>query len=109
MEPVLAEGDDCHLSATAVCWLTDEPQPGLVLVELTDVRGRPYQLVGKVAYFDDGTDLTPTATYPRPALVSCTIDHVQDDTATVSTRWVSDRHGEPFVFDVPLTALSTSP
>ncbi|MFI9815913.1 hypothetical protein [Saccharothrix variisporea] len=107
MEPVLAEGDDCALSATAVCWLADEPQPGLVLVELTDVRGRPYQLVAKSAYFDDGTELTPTATYPRPTLVPCTIDHVHHDTATVTTRWIGDRHGEPFVFDVPLAALTS--
>lgn len=109
VEPVLAQGDDCDLPATAVCWLTDDPQPGLVLVELTDARGRHHQLVGKVAHFDDGTDLTPTASYPRPTLVACTIDRIDHDTATVSTRWVSDRHGEPFVFDVPLTTLQTSP
>ena len=105
MQPVPAKGDDCHLPATAVCWLTDEPQPGLILVELTDARGRPYQLVGKVSYFDDGSDLTPDATYPRPVVVACTIDDVHHDIATVSTGWLSDRHGEPFVFDVPLTVL----
>lgn len=105
-EPVLTDGDDCGLPATAVCWPADEPQPGLILVELTDVRGRPYQLVGKAAYFDDGTDLTPTATYPRPTLVPCTIDHVHHDIATISTRSVSDHHGDPFVFDVPLTILT---
>lgn len=67
--------------------------------------GRPHQLVGKVAYFDDGTDLTPDATYPRPAFVGCTVDHIDDDIATVGTGWLSDRHGKPFVFDVPLTVL----
>lgn len=109
VEPAPANGDDCDLAATAVCWLTDEPQPGLILVELTDVRGRSHQLVGKVAYFDNGDDLTPDAAYPRPALVRCTIDHVHHDVATVSTRWVGDRHGEPFVFDVSVTALQPIP
>jgi hypothetical protein len=109
VKPVLATGEDCDLPATAVYRLADEPQPGLILVELTDVRGRPHQLVGKVVYFDDDADLTPNATYPRPAFVRCTIAHVLHDIATVSTRWVSDHHGKPFVFDVSLTILKSIP
>ncbi|WP_369372584.1 hypothetical protein [Streptomyces sp. cg36] len=83
MESSLVEGDGCELPATAVCWLTDDPQPGLVLVEFADAYDRPHQLVGKTAYF--GGNLTSTSTYPCPTSIQCTIEDITDDVATVST------------------------
>jgi hypothetical protein len=104
MEPSLGKGDGCELPATAVYWLTDEPQPGLVLVEFADAYGRPHQLVGKCVYF--GGDLLPTSAYPCPTSIQCTIEDVDDDIATVST-WLFE--GGPdntrFVFDVQLDTL----
>lgn len=106
MEPSFGKGDGCELPATAVSWLTDEPQPGLVLVELADAYGRPHQLVAKSAYF--GGDLLPTSTYPCPTSIECTIEHVTDDIATVSTVWwlTSWYDDTRFVFDVRLDTLS---
>ncbi|MFI9510849.1 hypothetical protein [Nocardia sp. NPDC052566] len=104
MGSISNSGDGCELPATAVFWLTDEPQPGIVLVELVDAYGRPHQLVGKSAYF--GGDLWPTSTYPCPASIECTIDSVDDGIATVSTRWVTSMADDrPFVFDVRLDAI----
>jgi hypothetical protein len=104
----LGRGDRCELHATAVAWLTDEPQPGLVLVELADAHDRPHQLVGKSAYF--GGELLRNSTYPCPTSIQCTIEDVDDDIATVSTRWLTgspdDTH---FVFDVRLGTLTPDP
>ncbi|WP_156094894.1 hypothetical protein [Nocardia lijiangensis] len=100
----MGKGDGCELPATAVVWLTDDPQPGIVLVEFADVHGRPHQLVGKSAYF--GGDLRPTSTYPRLTSIECTIDDVIDDIATVSTRWLDGGPDDvPFLFDVRLDIL----
>jgi hypothetical protein len=100
----LGEGDGCELPATAVCWLTDEPQPGLVLVEFADAYDRPHQLVGKSAYF--GGDLMSTLAYPCPTSIQCTIEWVTDDIATVSTWWLEGGPNDTrFVFDVPLDIL----
>ncbi|WP_132109876.1 hypothetical protein [Actinocrispum wychmicini] len=105
MKSSMGKGDGCELPATAVCWLTDEPQPGVVLVELADAYGLPHQLVGKSVYF--GGDLQPTSTYPRPTSVQCTIEDVNDDIATVSTQWlIGGPDNTPFVFNVRLDILS---
>ncbi|GHA08822.1 hypothetical protein GCM10010372_05240 [Streptomyces tauricus] len=62
MDTGLGTGDGCELPATAIYWLTDDPQPGLVLVEFADAYGRPHQLVGKTASVDG--DLQSTSDYP---------------------------------------------
>jgi hypothetical protein len=104
----LRRGDRCELLATAIAWLTDEPQPGLVLVELADAHDRPHQLVGKSAYF--GGDLLPNSIYPGPTSIPCTIDGIDNDTATVSTRWLSAcPDATHFVFEVRLNARIPDP
>ncbi|GAB3205594.1 hypothetical protein GCM10027262_11390 [Nocardia tengchongensis] len=104
MESKLGTGDECELPATASVWLTDDPQPGLVLVELTDANGRPHQLVDKSAIF--GSDLLPTSTYPRPTAIRCTIEDIKGEIATVSVHWVFSRVTDmPFTFDVRLDTL----
>ena len=104
MASSLGKGDDCLLPATAACWLTDVPQPGLVLVELADAYTRPHHLVGKSAYF--GGDLLPTSPYPCPTTIQCTIEDVDDDIAIVSTWWLTGGPDDTrFVFDVQLDTL----
>ncbi|MEU0539615.1 hypothetical protein ABZ319_07070 [Nocardia sp. NPDC005978] len=103
MEQRLSKGDGCELPAIAVHLLTDDPQPGIALVEFVDAHGRPHQLVGKTAYFGG---LTGTVAYPCPTSIECTLEDIEDDIATVSTRWLS---GGPdhlrFVFEVRLEVL----
>ncbi|QIS12221.1 hypothetical protein [Nocardia arthritidis] len=104
MESKLGKGDVCELPATASVWLTDDPQPGLVLVEFTDAIGRPHQLVDKSAIF--GSDLHPTSAYPRPTAVRCTIEDINGEIATVSVHWVPSRVTDmPFTFEVRLDTL----
>ncbi|MEC4020341.1 hypothetical protein [Streptomyces sp. H27-D2] len=104
MGPSLDKGDGCELPATAVCWLTDDPQPGLVLVEFADAYDRPHQLVGKTAYF--GGDLLSTSVYPSPTSIQCTIEEVTDGIATVSTWWLEGGPNDTrFIFDVWLDTL----
>lgn len=101
---MLGKGDECDLPATASAWLTDDPQPGLVLVELTDANGRPHQLIDKCAIF--GRDLLPTSTYPRPTTIRCTIKAINGEIATVTAHWVSSNVTDmPFTFDVRLDTL----
>jgi hypothetical protein len=104
MGPSLGEGDGCELPATAVYWLSDEPQPGLVLVEFADAYDRPHQVVGKSAYFDG--DLMSTSAYPCPTSIQCTIEGVVDGIAAVSTWWLEGGpNSTRFVFDVRLDIL----
>lgn len=106
MEPALRKGDRCELPATAIIWLTDDPQPGIVLVELVDAIGRPHQLVGKSAYF--GGDLQPTSIYPCPTIVDCIVEDINAGIATVSTQWMTGGpDATPFVFDVHLEILGS--
>ncbi|PKV98357.1 hypothetical protein ATK86_0370 [Nocardia fluminea] len=102
---MLSKGDSCELLAVAVSWLTDDPQPGIVLVELLDAYGRPHQLVGKSVYF--GGELLPTSPYPCPTSIRCTIEDINDDLATVSTTdLLTDGPAHlPFVFEVLLDLL----
>ncbi|MFF3485542.1 hypothetical protein ACFYXC_20065 [Streptomyces sp. NPDC002701] len=103
----LGEGDGCELPATAVYWLTDDPQPGLVLVEFVDAYERPHQLVGKTAYFSG--DLHSASAYPCPTSTQCTIEEINDDIATVSTWWLEGGpNNTRFVFDVWLDTLEST-
>ncbi|MGW5918815.1 hypothetical protein ACWFPY_07460 [Nocardia fluminea] len=110
MTAILSKSDNCELPAVAVSWLTDDPQPGIVLVELLDAHGRPHQLVGKSVYF--GGELLPTSPYPCPTSIRCTIEEINDDLATVSTTGLltgGPAH-VPFVFEVLLDlVLPTNP
>ncbi|MEV0547969.1 hypothetical protein AB0H98_14250 [Nocardia salmonicida] len=101
MASILNRGDGCVLPAIAVYWLTDDPQPGIVLVELVDAHGRPHQLVGKSAYFGVG-ELLPTSPYPCPTSIQCRIEDIDGDLATVKTAdWLTGGPDHtPFVFDV---------
>ncbi|WP_225730559.1 MULTISPECIES: pyridoxamine 5'-phosphate oxidase family protein [unclassified Nocardia] len=104
VEPSLGKGDRCELPATAFAWLTDDPQPGIVLVEFADAYGRPHQLVGKSVYF--GGDLGRTSAYPRPTSIGCVIEDVKDGIATVSTELLEGGPDcVPFIFDVRVDIL----
>ncbi|MEU4811499.1 hypothetical protein AB0H20_20050 [Nocardia fluminea] len=105
MVAILSKGDSCELPAVAVSWLSYDPQPGLVLVELLDAHGRPHQLVGKSVYF--GGELVPMSPFPCPTSIRCTIEDIDDDLATVSTAdWLTGGPDHvPFVFEVLLGLL----
>ncbi|WP_405166545.1 hypothetical protein OG203_16490 [Nocardia sp. NBC_01499] len=104
MKETSGKGDGCELPAIAVYWLSDDPQPGIVLVELVDAHGRPHQLVDKTPSF--GGELLPTPAYPCPTTNQCTIEDIDDGIATVSTWWLSGGPDDvPFVFEIRLDTL----
>jgi hypothetical protein len=60
------------LRATALRWISDEPQPGWVEVELVDADGRRWLVHDKppiVAEPPNG--FLPTSSYPMPTLIPC--------------------------------------
>lgn len=65
----------------AVRWVSDEPQPGLVEVILTDADGNAWSLIDKSAVFDDANVLGPNAAYPLPVLVACNVRERRSDDA----------------------------
>jgi hypothetical protein len=59
----------CH----AVAWLSDEPFPGLVQVELQDGEGRSWVFADKAAMFDERGILRRDSIYPIQLDIACTV------------------------------------
>src|SRR5688500_18444538 len=55
----------------AVRWVSDEPQPGWVEVQLTDADGVVWSLFDKPPVFDAHDLLTPDAAYPLEGEMDC--------------------------------------
>ncbi|GAB2990127.1 hypothetical protein [Saccharothrix stipae] len=71
--------------------MSDEPFPGWVEVQLTDVHGVVWSLFDKPPIFDGADLLTPDAAYPTDVRVSCEVigrAELADGTEvlTISTR-----------------------
>jgi hypothetical protein len=60
------------LNCTAVRWVSAEPQPGLIEVELVDAAGRIWTFVDKTTIFGGGSDLFPDRIYLAAVTVRCT-------------------------------------
>jgi hypothetical protein len=65
--------DMAHVRATAVRWISDEPQPGLVEVQLVLADGSVMSLVDKPPIFDAGDRLRPDAAYPIDLELDCRV------------------------------------
>lgn len=59
----------CH----AVGWVSDEPWPGWVEVQLTDANGQRWSFFDKPPIFDPDDRLTPTAAYPVEVALQCQV------------------------------------
>ena len=55
-----------------VRWVADEPQPGLVEAVLTDVTGKRWHFIEKVAIVSRET-LGNNSEFPRPGVIRCEI------------------------------------
>jgi len=53
-------------------WVSDEPQPGLVEAQITDVHGHVWNFIDKSAIFSSDV-LTETTEYPRPGVIRCEV------------------------------------
>ena len=75
----------------AVRWVSDEPQPGWVEVQLIDADGAVWSLFDKPPVFDADDRLTPDAAYPLEVELDCEIvcrqaDASGRDLITISTQ-----------------------
>jgi hypothetical protein len=61
------------IPARAVAWVSDEPIPGLVRVELTDDDGVTWEFVDKAPMFDPDDLLGPDSHYPIEIPLACTL------------------------------------
>jgi hypothetical protein len=62
------------IRATALRWISDEPQPGLIEVEFFDAHDRRWLVHDKWPIFVElSGDFLPTSSYPMPALIPCDV------------------------------------
>ena len=56
-------------------YLSDDPQPGIVLIRITDINGRDWFFIEKQAMVVSGSVeyLTWESEFPRPAQMRCTV------------------------------------
>jgi hypothetical protein len=59
--------------ARAVRWVSDEPFPGLIEVELSDAAGELWTFVDKYPIFDPDRVFGPSTDYPVPVEIACTV------------------------------------
>ncbi|MFC7615386.1 hypothetical protein ACFQV2_19655 [Actinokineospora soli] len=95
------------MPAVAVRWYGDEPQPGLVEVELTDRHGVVHRLVHKTYFFENDDLLLPDAEYPIDVAVRGTVVAVDGDMVTVRAHHIPDPDPERdlLVFEVERSGL----
>ena len=62
-----------HVEARATRWVSDEPFPGLVELELIDANGRTWTFIDKAPIFNAAGHLTPDARYPLDIKLACTV------------------------------------
>ena len=95
------------VSVRPVRWVSDEPQPGLVEVELTDADGNRWSFVDKCAIFS--ADWTEPSHPPSTAGIRCTVvGPIDAPVVTIDTSRpdsVESTDGMS-TFRVPLQALS---
>lgn len=77
MDPV--PGEVWLVRCVAVRWVADEPQPGLVDVELVDARNRRWVFRDKAPMFERVPSqlFTSGASYPVEALIACTVTAIE--------------------------------
>lgn len=78
------------IKGRVIRWVSDEPNPGIVEVEIVDAFGRVWTFVDKAPMFDEDALLTSLATYPIPISLRCLIVDSSDGFLTVST---AEPHG----------------
>ncbi|MGY6655357.1 hypothetical protein ACXIZN_24665 [Amycolatopsis sp. TRM77291] len=79
------------MPAVAVRWCDDEPQPGLVEVELADRHGTVHRLVHKTYFFESDDPLLPDAEYPIDVAIRGTVVAVDGEVLTVRAHHIPGR------------------
>jgi hypothetical protein len=62
------------IRATALRWISDEPQPGWIEVEFIDADGRRWLVHDKPPIFAEPPGgFLPTSSFPMPTLMACDV------------------------------------
>jgi hypothetical protein len=83
-----ANEPDALVRCEATRWVSDEPQPGLIEVQLIDADGRTWRFFDKPPVFAGGANISNTAEFPIAVAIPARII-AENDLVTVST----DPHG----------------
>ena len=75
---------DGLLKCEAIRWVSDEPQPGWIEVQMTDASGRMWRFFDKPPMFEGDIPLQPTSPYPVAAAIAVRIVE-EGEVLTVST------------------------
>jgi hypothetical protein len=73
------------LRASVTRWVSDEPFPGLVEVELRDGKGKGWSFVDKYPMFLQKGILSPSSQYPVSINIACTVLRRSPEEIVVST------------------------
>jgi hypothetical protein len=94
-----------EVRCNVVRWVADEPQPGLVEAELTDVDGRTW-FIDKTAIFRRGV-LTPSSSYPVGGTIRCEVLSRSGDAVSIGTARPDGVESEgQSIFRVPPSEMS---
>ena len=77
--------DTVYVRAQVVRWVSDEPIPGIVEVQLIDGSGKVWTFVDKYPMFIATGSLSPTSDYPTPLEIACTVVERNSERVIVST------------------------
>jgi hypothetical protein len=103
--------DVTYVRARALRWVSDDPFPGLVEVELTDADGKSWRFVDKSPMFDPGDRLRSDSFYPVDLSLACVVVERRADTVTVSTAdpWGLEAVDGTFQFVMKTDQVSGNP
>jgi hypothetical protein len=83
-----ADEHQAFVRCEATRWVSDEPQPGWIEVQLTDADGRTWRFLDKPRVFAGGANISNTTEFPVAVAIPARII-AENDLITVST----DPHG----------------
>jgi hypothetical protein len=81
----MSAGREAFLRAYAVRWVSDEPFPGLIEVELRDGQGKLWRFIDKYPMFLPKGDLSSSSRYPVSLNIACTVIECAREYVVVST------------------------
>jgi hypothetical protein len=97
------------IRATALRWISDEPQPGLIEVEFFDAAGHRWLVHDQPPVFAEPPGgFWPSSAYPLPTLIACNILSRQVSSEGRELVTVVLRHTDESRFKLAASALTAA-
>lgn len=81
----MRRGDLVYVTARVARWVSDEPFPGVIEVEVEDFFGKTWSFVDKTAMFTRDVAVVSGGPYPIPIELGCVVLESMSDRVKVST------------------------